>query len=126
MRWKLILPTAAVLTCLCGTQAFGQTVGAYCRPTRHVIERSEFVGREPVRYAPYVVYRPVQDRPYYAEPHRHHRSWARTALVIGGSAATGAGIGGIVHGTRGALIGGAIGGGLASIVEGQRHRRDWR
>jgi hypothetical protein len=45
------------------------------------------------------------------------RSWKKTALVIGGSAGTGAGIGAIAGGKKGALIGAAIGGGAASIYE---------
>jgi hypothetical protein len=53
---------------------------------------------------------------------RPHRSWGKTGLVIGGGAATGAGIGGIVHGKTGALIGAALGGGAASLYEGA-HRR---
>jgi len=45
------------------------------------------------------------------------RSWGKTAMVIGGGAASGAGVGGIVGGKKGALIGAAIGGGAASIYE---------
>jgi uncharacterized protein YcfJ len=45
------------------------------------------------------------------------RDWTKTALVIGGSAATGAGIGGIVGGKKGALIGTAIGGGASTLFE---------
>jgi hypothetical protein len=45
------------------------------------------------------------------------RSWKKTAMVIGGSSAAGAGVGGIVSGKKGALIGAAIGGGAASIYE---------
>jgi hypothetical protein len=45
------------------------------------------------------------------------RSWAKTALILGGSAGTGAGIGAIAGGKKGALIGAAIGGGAASIYE---------
>lgn len=45
------------------------------------------------------------------------RSWKKTALIIGGSAASGAGVGAIVDGKKGALIGAAIGGGAASIYE---------
>jgi hypothetical protein len=45
------------------------------------------------------------------------RSWKKTALVIGGSAGTGAGIGAIAGGKKGALIGAAIGGGAASLFE---------
>jgi len=50
------------------------------------------------------------------------RSWTRTALIIGGSAASGAGIGGAVNGKKGALIGAAIGGGAASIYEATQRR----
>ena len=45
------------------------------------------------------------------------RSWGKTAMVIGGGAASGAGVGGLVGGKKGALIGAAIGGGAASIFE---------
>ena len=50
------------------------------------------------------------------------RSWTKTAMIIGGSAASGAGVGGIVKGKKGALIGAAIGGGAASIYEATRRR----
>jgi hypothetical protein len=45
------------------------------------------------------------------------RDWKKTAMVIGGSTATGAGVGGIFGGKKGALIGAAIGGGASSIYE---------
>jgi len=48
------------------------------------------------------------------------RSWQKSALVIGGSAGTGAGVGGLVAGKKGALVGAAIGGGAASIYEGAK------
>jgi hypothetical protein len=38
-------------------------------------------------------------------------------MVIGGSTAAGAGVGGIIGGKKGALIGAALGGGSASIYE---------
>jgi hypothetical protein len=62
-----------------------------------------------------VVYR-EDDQP------RSTRSKTKTVLVIGGSAASGAGIGGIVGGKKGALIGAALGGGAASIYEATRRR----
>ena len=49
------------------------------------------------------------------------RSWKTRALVIGGSTAGGAGIGGLVGGKKGALIGAALGGGAASIYEATKH-----
>jgi hypothetical protein len=45
------------------------------------------------------------------------RDWKQTALVIGGSAASGAGLGAIVGGKKGALIGAAIGGGASTLWE---------
>jgi hypothetical protein len=43
------------------------------------------------------------------------RDWKRTAMIIGGSTAAGAGVGGIVGGKKGALIGAAIAGGVSTI-----------
>ena len=71
------------------------------------------------------VYRtqPVQERVIVDdEPVRSGRSWQKTAMIIGGSAAGGAGVGGIAGGKKGALIGAAIGGGAASIYEATRRR----
>ena len=48
---------------------------------------------------------------------RSGRDWKKTALVIGGSAGTGAGLGAIFGGKKGALIGAAIGGGASSLFE---------
>ena len=50
------------------------------------------------------------------------RSWGKTAMIVGGGAASGAGVGGIVGGKKGALIGAAIGGGAASIYEATQRR----
>jgi hypothetical protein len=54
-----------------------------------------------------------------AEP---RRSVAKTVMIIGGSAASGAGLGGLIGGRKGALAGAAIGGGAASIYEATRRR----
>jgi hypothetical protein len=45
------------------------------------------------------------------------REWMKTAMVIGGSSAAGAGLGAILGGKKGALIGAAIGGGGGTIYE---------
>jgi hypothetical protein len=50
------------------------------------------------------------------------RSKTKSALMIAGSAATGAGVGGAIKGKKGALIGAAIGGGSASIYEAAKRR----
>ena len=48
------------------------------------------------------------------------RDWMKTALVIGGTSAAGAGLGAIFAGKKGALIGAAIGGGASSIYEARK------
>jgi hypothetical protein len=45
------------------------------------------------------------------------RDWKKTAMVIGGSAAAGAGIGAIAGGKKGAAIGAAVGGGAGTLYE---------
>jgi hypothetical protein len=45
------------------------------------------------------------------------RDWTKTAMVIGGTSAAGAGLGAIFGGKKGALIGAAIGGGASTIYE---------
>jgi hypothetical protein len=45
------------------------------------------------------------------------RDWTKTAMIIGGSSAAGAGLGAIFGGKKGALIGAAIGGGASTIYE---------
>jgi hypothetical protein len=50
------------------------------------------------------------------------RTKTKTALMIAGSAATGAGVGGALKGRKGAIIGAAIGGGSASIYEAAKRR----
>ena len=65
---------------------------------------------------------PAQERVVVEERAAPQRSWAKTAMVIGGSSAAGAGVGGIMGGKKGALVGAAIGGGAASIYEATRRR----
>jgi hypothetical protein len=126
MRLRLLLPTAFALTTLFGAQTFAAPVVVACGPGQHTIVRDAFVrGQtvtrvECVRVGAYSAYQTRYVTRYRAR--RPHRSWGKTALVIGGSAATGAGVGGIVHGKRGALIGSAIAGGVASLYE-SAHRR---
>jgi hypothetical protein len=45
------------------------------------------------------------------------RDWKKTAMVVGGTTAAGAGVGAIFGGKKGALIGAAIGGGAGTIYE---------
>jgi hypothetical protein len=69
--------------------------------------------------APRTVYQtaPAPQRVVVTEQKAAKRSWKKTAMVVGGSAAGGAGVGAVVGGKKGALIGAALGGGAASIYE---------
>ncbi len=65
----------------------------------------------------------VEDRVVVSqEDPQSDRSWQKTTMIIGGSAASGAGVGAIAGGKKGAMIGAAIGGGAASIYEATRRR----
>lgn len=70
----------------------------------------------PVRTVQTVYDDPPVRRPVVVE-RAPRRDWKKSALVIGGSSATGAGVGAIFGGKKGALIGAAIGGGASSIFE---------
>ena len=87
------------------------------RPARIVRteSRPRTVYRTAQRSDDVVVYRDQEDV-------RPERTKTKTALIIGGSAASGAGVGAIVGGKKGALIGAAIGGGAASIYEASKRR----
>jgi hypothetical protein len=86
-------------------------------PVQTVPARTTPVAR--ARPARQVVYRDADDDVVRYEPdgRQEKRSVAKTAMIIGGSAGTGAGVGAIFGGKKGALIGAAIGGGAASIYE---------
>ncbi|HSK09996.1 MAG TPA: hypothetical protein VK911_10480 [Vicinamibacterales bacterium] len=87
-------------------------------PAVHTVTTTEAADGEIVRDA-----RIVRTQGTYRAPAptrsvtKPSRSWKKTALVIGGSTAAGAGVGGIVGGKKGALIGAAVGGGASSIYE---------
>jgi len=65
---------------------------------------------------------PVESERVSYEERQPTRSWQKTALIIGGSTASGAGVGAMIGGKNGALAGAAIGGGAASIYEATRRR----
>lgn len=102
-----------------GTQVVARCEGARVR--RVVYDGYDGSSQaRPVRYA---TSRPIARRSTAAYAERApERSKTKSALMIAGSAATGAGVGGAVKGKKGALIGAAIGGGSASIYEAAKRR----
>ena len=125
MRMRMMLPTAA-LTLLCGAQAFADPIVVACRPGEHAIVRNALVGGERVTRVQCASngsgYRTAAYRTQSETPRRARRSWGKSALIIGGSAGTGAGIGGMLKGKKGALVGAALGGGVGSLYEGAKRR----
>ena len=129
MRFKYTLPTAAAaLTLMFSSPVLAAPVVVKCAPGQHTVVRDGFARGRQVTSVSCVgggEYRDGVYRTRHFAQHRfdrRHRSWGRSALIIGGGAGTGAGIGAIVNGGKGALIGGALGGGAASIFEGSRRR----
>ncbi len=107
-------PNSAVGTV--GYGAYPAAYGTYDRPAvvdagnpRAVPVRSE------IRTVP--VYRTTPAGQRVVTERRSGRSWKKTALVIGGSTAAGAGVGALIGGKKGALIGAALGGGASTIYE---------
>jgi hypothetical protein len=80
-------------------------------------QRERVYGRERDR-----VYENNRRDDVYENDRRDDPSWGESAMIVGGTAAAGAGVGGLIGGTKGALIGAAIGGGGAAIYEGTRRR----
>jgi hypothetical protein len=80
------------------------------RPVPAVYETAPAPAPERVVYRERAATRTVAS----AEP---RRDWKKSAMVIGGTTAAGAGVGAIFGGKKGALIGAAIGGGAGTIYE---------
>lgn len=124
MNFRHMLPTAAVMTMLSVTPALAGPLTLTCAPGQRALVRETFVRGAPVTSAQCMntpVSRATLVRARYRIA-RPHRSWGKTALTIAGGAATGAGIGGLANGKKGALIGSALGGGAATLYESVKRR----
>jgi hypothetical protein len=109
-----------------GAAADPFAVSAFEGAPAPAVSRTDFVARpaprrvtsRPVSYEPATA--PVASRP--VEQAKPERSWKKTALIIGAGAGSGAVVGGIIDGKKGAGIGAAIGGGAASVYEVLKRR----
>jgi hypothetical protein len=111
-----------------GATADPFAVSAFEQVPASAVAPSGFVARPAARpIAP----RPVSHEPaprvassptVVQEPAEQKRSWKKTALIIGAGAGSGAVVGGIIDGKKGAGIGAAIGGGAASVYEVLKRR----
>jgi hypothetical protein len=72
---------------------------------------------------PVEVYRPRSRPVSRGEAAPPKRSWERSAVIIGSSAAIGATVGGLAKGKKGAVIGGIVGGGAATVWDQVTRRR---
>ena len=121
MRLRMMF-SAAILTALCSSPAFAEQVVVTCGAGQHAVVRSaNGDGMMRVQCVSNGASRSSTYRTRYATE-RPRRSWGKSALMIGGGAGTGAGLGAIAKGKRGALIGAALGGGAASIYESAKRR----
>lgn len=85
------------------------------------VPRAEMVRTVDMEQAPRrVVTRRVSRESRDWEDRNSGRDWKKTAMIIGGTTAASAGLGGIFGGKKGALIGAAIGGGASTIYETTR------
>jgi hypothetical protein len=83
-------------------------------------EDGRAIATRPVAYN---TYRPAAQRSAVQYVERApRRTKTKSALMIAGSAATGAGVGAALKGKKGALVGAAVGGGAASIYEAAKRR----
>jgi hypothetical protein len=110
----------AEVTCVSRLAPQAVPMNAYAAPAAYYPQPAyapDIVERPRVRtVAPRTTTRRVASRQVVREV-EPKRSWKKTALVIGGGTAAGAGVGAIAGGKKGALIGAAIGGGGATIYE---------
>ena len=81
-----------------------------------VVQRTAAAPRQTV----YRAVEPAAAPVYRSADVKPQRSKTKTVLIIGGSTASGAGLGGLIGGKKGALVGAALGGGAASIYEATR------
>jgi hypothetical protein len=107
-------PYAPYATPFAGQVPYGvMTPAGYVVPQQAV---PQYVNQRVMTPAP-AVRRTVSQRTYSSDVARPARSWKKSAMLIGGSAAGAAGVGALIGGKKGAGIGALIGGGTAAIYD---------
>jgi hypothetical protein len=100
-----------------GRPEYSRGTTVHCGPNRRAVVRPiRLNGRRAERIVCVGTARAVARR-------AHHRSLKKSALVIGGSTAAGAGVGALVGGGKGAVIGGLAGGAAGSAYEIHKRRK---
>jgi hypothetical protein len=97
----------------------------YMTPAGYVVPQAapHYVAQRVVSPAPVVARRAVSQRTYASERvAKPKRTWQKSAVLIGGSAAGGAGVGALIGGKKGAGIGALIGGGTAALYDQIKRR----
>lgn len=136
VAYGLLVPRMPALDAAAPAYAYVQVPVAAAQPASYAVQpRPQVVTYVPAAQAapaPMAVEEPVarplrtvsyeQDAPRRVVNDRYverkpRRDWKKTAMIIGGSSAAGAGVGAIFGGKKGALIGAAIGGGASTIYE---------
>jgi len=126
--------TASSVACVSHARPVSRTVGPGYAPSgmsaqdvMRVAERNDRpYARPAVITEPVEVYRP-RARPAAYETRgivQPRRSVKKSVAIIGGSTAAGAVVGGLVKGRKGALIGGLLGGGAATVWDQVTRRQD--
>lgn len=124
-------PAAPRVSCVTDARPVGLVQGAPAfaasstvRPEVLTVADAPYPAARPaVITQPVEVYRPRSRPVSRGEAAPPKRTWERSAVIIGSSAAIGATVGGLAKGKKGALIGGIVGGGAATVWDQVTRRR---
>lgn len=123
MTHNVAAPTTADVTTMpveVGSAVAGSTVGGSAPLAQPAVYREVVEDRS---VPSTIEYRPTSSEVSLNQGRRttvvaqKKRDWKKTALIVGGSSAGGAGVGALIGGKKGALVGAAVGGGASALYE---------